>query len=221
MPTFIALEQMTKNWSAVPANAYPPQVAATVPIPFDLVINGQKRGSSNAQPGTPVKPLRLVGDILYVGNMRNTNMRSQVNVNQTNFKQLVKARYDKGVTYYKNRTLTQRAEAKKALLAKPDRLAALTSRGPADSSSDSRFNIVKASIKRGDAHPASLEEAKSFKWNGRETVGGELRGTYDTVSVHFEVQTIFGKFPTDYKCLISGGQVKGWIDPITEEKIKK
>jgi hypothetical protein len=37
--------------------------------------------------------------------------------------------------------------------------------------------------------------------------------------VHFEVSTIFGRFPVDYKALLKGGRVHAWIDPVTEDRI--
>jgi hypothetical protein len=169
-----------------------------------------------------MQPLRLVGDQLTVASLANSTMRSQIHVDKTNFKQSIEKRYNEFVTRKTNQIASVRAKAKKALLAQPDRVASLQNTGgPGDPSDDPRFGVVKSSINRGEAHPASLDEAKSFKWNGSERVGGDMRGTYDTVSVHFEVATIFGKFPTDYKCLLRGGKVVGWIDPITEEKITK
>lgn len=221
MPTILPLAEITKNWSAVPPNAYPAQVLASEAVPFTLMINGQAAGQSKVQPGTPLKPVRLVGDQLTVASLVNASMQSQVPVGKTNFKQTIEKRYNDFVTRKKNEVTAVRAKAKQALLAKPDRLAALKNRGKGNSGDDPRLAAVKASINRGEAHPASLDEAKSFMWNGSETISGEMRGTYDTVDVHFEVSTIFGKFPTDYKCLLRGGKVVGWIDPITEEKITK
>ena len=221
MPIILPLDQITKKWTAVPPNAYPDQITTTEAIPFNLVVNGQTIGSSNAQPGTPLKPVRLQGDQLTIASLANPTMRNQIHVDKTDFKQRIQKRYDDFIVFKKNQIATMRSKAKAALLKQPDRLASLMNTGPGDPSNDPRFAPVKASISRGEAHPASLSEATSFKWNGRERIGGEIPGSYDTVSVHFEVATIFGRFPTDYKCLLQAGQVVGWIDPITEETITK
>ncbi len=221
MPQIIPLAQITQNWTAVPQRAFPAEVTASVPVPLDLIINGQKAGETRFPPGTPLKPLQLSGDRLTVANPANPSMRAQIDVGQTNFRQSIEKRYNDFVARTQNDLREKRAKAKQALLAQPDRVASLRRTGPSDPSNDPRFGPVKASINRGEAHPASLDEAVSFSWNGSERIGGELRGTYDTVSVRFEVQTIFGKFPTEYKCLLNGGQVVGWIDPITEERITR
>lgn len=221
MPMILSLADITKNWSAVPPNAYPKQILASEPVPFTLMINGQPAGATKIQPGTPMKPVRLAGDQLTVASLVNASMQTQVHVDKTNFKQTIEKRYNDFVARKKTQIAATRAKAKQALLAKPDRLASLKNKGKGGDSNDPRLAAVKASIKRGEAHPASIDEATSYMWNGSETIGGEMRGSYDTVDVHFEVATIFGKFPTDYKCLLRAGKVVGWIDPITEEKITK
>ncbi len=220
MPEIIPLMDIVKNWTAVPANAYPKEVAANVPVPFDLIVNGQKIGSSSVAPGSPLKPVRLSGDVLVIANVANPAQSSQVKVENTDFKQRITKRYNDFVAFKTNQIQSARAKAKAALEANPSLLASLTGQqGPADDSGDPRFGPVKASIKAGECPSVTLEEAKTFKWNGSETVRGDYPGTYDTVTVHFEVATIFGKFPVDCKALIQGGRVKHWIDPITEERI--
>ncbi len=222
MPAFMSLAELTKNWTQIPGKAVPAQIAAKIPVPVDLVDNGKVIGSTKIQPGTPLKPLDLKGNVLTVASLANPTMRAEIPVDQTNFKMLIEQRYNKGVEYYKNQIKAKREKAKAALLAQPDRLASLTGdTGKSDPLDDPRFGPVKASIQRGEAHPASIDEVVSMRWNGSERVSGEISGSYDTVDVHFEVKTIFGKFPTDYKCLLQGGKVVGWIDPITQEKITK
>ncbi|MDF1811990.1 MAG: hypothetical protein P1V20_07240 [Verrucomicrobiales bacterium] len=221
MPQILPLAEITQNWSDVPARAYPNQVLATEPVPFTLLIDGQAAGSTRVPAGTPMKPVRLAGDQLTVASLVNASMQTQIHVDKTNFKQQIQNRYNTFVNQQKQQVADKRARAKKSLLAQPDRLAALQNKGSGNKGDDPRLAAVKASIKRGEAYPTKIDEAETYMWNGSETIGGEMSGTYDTVSVHFEVSTIFGKFPTDYKCLLKNGQVVGWIDPITEEKITK
>ena len=84
--------------------------------------------------------------------------------------------------------------------------------GKADDSGDPRFTAVKASIRAGECPTVKMDEARSFKWNGSEKIGGSFAGTYDTATVHFEVKTIFGEFPIDCKALLDRGKVIAWID---------
>lgn len=224
MPEIIPLLTIVDQWRNVPANAYPPEVTATETIPFQLVINGQVVGSSNVAPGTPLKPMRLTGDQLTVASLANQAMNTQIPVAKTDFKQRIEARYNQFVETKTKEVEAKRARARQIVAADPSKLAALTGKGTAPTatagdSGDPRFAPVKASLTAGEAASVTLEEATSFVWNGSEKVGGEFAGSYDTVTVHFSVATIFGRFPVEYKALLRGGRVHAWIDPVTEDRI--
>ncbi len=219
MPAILPLEEIVQNWKVVPPNAYPREVTVNEKLAFDLVVNGQKIGSSNVAPGALWKPVRLVGDQLTVSSLANPSNASQVHVDKTDFKQRITQRYKDFVKQKTAEIVGRRAKAKTIIEAKDGLLALLKGGGPADDSGDPRFGAVKASIKAGECPTVRMDEARSYKWNGSEEIGGPFAGTYNTATVHFEVKTIFGKFPIDCKALLRGNKVVVWIDPITEEKI--
>lgn len=223
LPEIAPLLTIVDQWRNVPPNAYPPEVVAAETVPFQLVVNGQAIGSSNVAPGTPLKPVRLAGDQLTVASLANPAMSTVLPVDKTDFKQRIEARYNQFVQTKTKEVETKRARARQLISADPSKMALLTGKGapaaPAGDSGDPRFAPVKASLKAGEAASVTLEEARSFVWNGTERVGGEYAGSYDTVTVHFEVSTIFGRFPVDYKALLKGGRVHAWIDPVTEDRI--
>jgi hypothetical protein len=223
MPEIKPLMEIVNNWANVPLNAFPPEVFCSEPVAFELVVNGQVLGSSNVGSGTPLKPLGLIGNQLQIANVSNPNQSKQVDVDKTDFKQRITMRYD---NFVKMKTLeieNMRAKVKQVVEADPGKLALLKGERPpavaASSASDPRFGPVKRSLINGDVASVKAEEAQSFAWNGSETVGGAYPGTYDTVTVNFVVETIFGNFPVEYKALLKGSQIVGWIDPITEDRV--
>ncbi|NNE90237.1 MAG: hypothetical protein HKN23_01185 [Verrucomicrobiales bacterium] len=217
MPIILPLMQIVDNWNSVPPRAYPSAVSLKEPVGFKISLPGGGEAESKIAAGSEVKVLSLSGTDLTIGSGA---MRSAVHVDKTDFKERITKRYNDFVSSKTQQVLASRAKAKKKLEEAPEKVAALTANaGKWDDTGDPRFHPVKASIARGDLGTVTVEEATSFRWNGSERVGGELAGSYDTVSVHFEVSTIFGKFPTDYKCLLNGNRVVGWIDPLSEEKL--
>ncbi len=222
MPEIKPLLEIVDNWRRVPPKAFPEQVTIKQRVAFQLVVDGQTVGASVAVPGTLVAPLSLDGETLQVASLANQNMKSQLPVDQTDFKDLIQRRYDDFVVKTRNQVHSNRAKAKKSLTANPD---IYKNFGKAekgwDDPNDPRFEIVKASLAKGDVRAVQLNEAKQFRWNGSEKIKGDkYQGTFDTVSVKFEVNTIFGVFPNEFKCLLQDGRVVGWIDPLTlEEKI--
>lgn len=223
MPEVLPLLTIVDGWRNVPPNAFPPEVIASEPIPFQLVIDGRAVGSSNVAPGTPLKPVRLEGAQLHVASLSNPGMTTPIDVSKTDFKQRIEARYNQFVQAKQTEIETKRSRAKQILQADPSRLAALTGKAApgtsVDDGGDPRIAPVKESLRKGDVASVRLDEARSFHWNGSEKIGGEHAGTYDTVTVHFEVATIFGRFPTEFKCLLRGGRVIVWIDPVTEDRV--
>lgn len=222
MPSIIPLMEIVDNWRNVPPRAFPPEVLAEETVAFQLVVNGQAIGSSNVAPGTPLKPQSLSGDQLLIANAANPGMSTTISVDKTDFKERITGRYNEYVEKVKAEVLAKRARVKQVLEADPSKLAALTGEAPASVTvdpGDPKMRSVKASLAAGDVASVKLEEATSFIWNGTETVGGKFAGNYETVTVRFEVSTIFGTFPVNYKCLLQGGRVIAWIDPITEDPI--
>ncbi len=223
MPEIPPLTAIVDEWRNVPPKAYPAEVTAKEAVAFQLVVNGQAVGSSNVAPGTPLKPVRLVGGRLFVASPADPSMSAEIAVDQTDFKERIEARYRQFVETKRQEVETKRARARQILAADPAKLDLLVGKAAPsvgnDDGGDPRVAPVKASLKAGEVASATFEEARSFHWNGSETIRGEYAGTYDTVTVRFEIDTIFGRFPVEYKALLRGGRVHAWIDPVTEDRI--
>lgn len=222
MPRIAPLASIVDQWRNVPAKAFPAEVVASEALSFQLVVNGQVIGSSNVSPGTPLKPLRLEGDRLVVGSPTDPSLSAPIAVDKTDFKARIEARYEQFVESKTAEVAAKRQRAREIVTKDPSRLAQLTGQGtPAATvtgpGGDPRVSPVIESLRKGEIASVTVEEARSFQWNGTEKIGGEHAGSYDTVTVHFEVSTIFGVFPIDYKALLSGGRVVAWIDPVTED----
>ena len=222
MPNIKPLVEIVDNWNRVPAKAYPKQVTLKQDIAFQLVVDGQAIGASKVKVGQQVAPLRLNGETLQVASLANRTMTTQLSVDQTDYKEQVTARYDTFAAKITAQVHSNRAKAKKTFEDHPELVMKFSGVEKGwDDQNDPRFGAVKASLAEGEVKAVQLNEAKQFRWNGSEKIEGDMyRGTYDTVSVKFEVKTIFGIFPNEFKCLLQAGRVVGWIDPLTmEEKI--
>jgi len=223
MPEILPLLTIVDQWRKVPPNAFPAEITARETIVFELVIDGQVAGSSQVSPGTPLKPVRLEGEEIVVASLANPAMSTRLPVRLTDFRERIKARYDQFVAAKTAEVEAKRNRARALVEEEPARIALLKGKSlassPPDSQDDPRFAPVKESLRQGEVASVTLGEAVSYRWNGPETVGGDYAGSYDTVTVNFEVSTIFGRFPVEYKALLKGGRVFAWIDPVTEDRI--
>ncbi len=223
MPEILPLLTIVDQWRNVPPNAFPAEITAKETVEFELVIDGQVAGSSRVAPGTPLKPVRLVGEEIVVASLANPGMSTRLPVTMTDFRERIEARYEQFVAAKAAEVEARRDHARTLIEEEPSRIALLKGEGaassPPDSKDDPRFGPVKESLRQGEVASVTLGEVVSYRWNGPETVSGDYAGSYDTVTVNFEVSTIFGRFPVEYKALLQGGRVIAWIDPVTEERI--
>ena len=120
MPDIKPLMEIVDHWNRVPSKAYPKQVTINQRIAFQLVVEGKSIGASVAVPGTLVAPLKLNGETLQVASLANRTMKSQLPVEQTNFKELVQKRYDEFVLKALDQVNSNRAKAKENLTANPE-----------------------------------------------------------------------------------------------------
>lgn len=228
MPQFQPLLEIVDHWRSVPQIAFPKEIVASEDISYQLIANGRTIGTGTMPAGAPLTPVRLSGDQLTVGSPTVPEMNAQIAVGKTDFRARIESRYQELVGAKRAEVEKKRARARQIAASDPTKLAALTGGAAASPSAaplnpaegEAKIALVKESLKRGEVASARLEEAQSFHWNGRETVGGEYAGTYDTVTVHFLIDTvIFGKSEVDYKALLDGNKVHAWIDPFTEDRL--
>jgi len=217
LPNILPLMQIVDNWNRVPANAFPTEVALKVRVAFSI----PGVGASVAVPGTLVQPARLDNPTLTIVSLGNRAMRTKVNVDETDFKDRVQKRYNDFVVNSTERVRQQREKARAILKERSAEEVAEVAEvgaGEVGSDDDPRFAPVKASLVANELRSVKPEEATAFRWTGKKQIrGSNHKGTYDTVTVNFDVETIFGMFPTEWMALLENGKVVGWVDPITHE----
>lgn len=217
LPNILPLMQLTDNWNRVPANAFPTEVALKIRVAFSV----PGVGASVAVPGTLVQPARLDNPTLTIVSLGNRAMRTSVNVDETDFKDRVQQRYNDFVVNATQKVQQQRDKARAILKQQSAEEVAQVADGGTDevgNADDPRFAPVRASLEANELRSVKPEEATAFRWTGKKQIrAANHKGSYDTVTVNFDVETIFGMFPTEWMALLENGKVVGWVDPITHE----
>jgi len=206
MPDYKPLEDLVDNWKDVPKNVVEAVGVVTVEVPaeYKLFANGEEIGSSKVPAGHRAKPLDFKPGKLLLTNSRDGKTRAVVNIDDTNFKEQVRALYDQQVEKGRKRVLAARKAAREGL-AQAGGDGAADFGGP---ESDPRFKPAVDYLASGKMTTRTLEEAKRWLWLGEVKHEGK---TYDAILVDFEVETIFGTFPHSMKALLKNGKVQEWI----------
>lgn len=210
IPEFPPIGKLLTDWTNIPAPVFPREVRMARDMP--TTGPGMKKDE---------KWLAVAWEnpVLYLARTPESEHRYAVSLDDTNMKQVMSDLYDdwsaKLVRSIEGRRDDER---RKLLAAKP----ATNTQQPRaalavmSSSNDPRMAPMVTSIKSGDYPELSKAQISAWHWIGKETVEGEA---YETGTVSYEVQTIFGKIGTRAKALIKDGKVQKWIYAGTGEPV--
>jgi hypothetical protein len=85
-----------QNWTRIPKSVFPAKpVIASIPVDLEVkTSSGQVMGSSLNPAGTELQVLGTKGNTLVVANLHNSKLRGEVDIDQTDFKQLLAYRFE-------------------------------------------------------------------------------------------------------------------------------
>jgi hypothetical protein len=213
MPVFPSLTEVVDDWKNVPDNAYPKTVNIKVPLGYDLFLEGRMVGRNELPAGSAVKPVELMGSSLKISTISVKPTQISIDVDQTNFKELVRARYEESV---KNKT--------KAVLARQsaerDRLAKSATHEKKlrsyNEGNDPRFDAVRKSLLQGDAGFYELDAASKWRWGDKETIDG---AEHEVAYVMMASESAFGVIQRELKALLRDNKVIKWIDVASDQEL--
>lgn len=209
MPEVQPLLEIVGNWQSVPQRAFPSFVTIRKPVDFDIRQGGQIVGAGRLPAGSSMIPIRLQGDNLHLSSSRITDMSVSLKVSETDFREKIEARYQAFVDQQKREVEARRqAELKRRLAVQGHEVAMMEY----NNGEDSRFDPVKASIRRGEAGFFKVESAARWRWGEEETHDGE---TFQIAFVVMVEENVFGVTERELKALLRDGSVYTWIDMTT------
>jgi hypothetical protein len=237
LPKFKTLEELVGNWQNIPASAFPR--AVTVNKAVDIIIAGGA-GKTSLPAGSKASAIGISGDQLTVIKhiqapdgtlvLSPTAPRGAINIDETDFKQVLGGIFD---AWKKRKTNQVLAERKNAMREREDgSLASINPTSPSPSSpgtvarvpepksvdpkvgprpeqeSNGKVAVMLSSISDGDVHEIKINEIDRWGPIRYEIVGGE---PYWTGTVSYTTDTLFGAIDTEAMALIRKGKVIEWV----------
>jgi hypothetical protein len=208
-PDFQPIETVVGNWRAIPPRAFPRDVTLAQPVSFQMTV-----GSSSLPAGAKVVALGMQGDDLIVAPSATAPARGRMNIDDTNYKDILSGEYDA----WKDR-MTERARqqweytrtASQHELRGPEAVAKAEAAGvsgpPAAGTSESR-NLVMQSL---TSNPLRELQPGSISKVGEPALIDVEGQTYWAIAVDFIANTRFGPYPTQAQALIRNNRVERWI----------
>ena len=207
-PNIRSLEDITRNWTAVPTRALPKQVTLYEELKFTLGAAGSVTKPADSE--VYVSGTNATGQV-KVTMAPGSNNEALVPMANTDFKKRVKAMYDEGVANIHARIDAQR-EAEVARLAAADSITAEEKASVGGSTNTARakddyLGLMKDSVASGELTGLSTTDITDWRSLGFEKVGGD---TFWTGAAIYMVETLFGEFQTEAKAYIREGRVVRW-----------
>lgn len=225
LPKFEPLDSIVGNWRSVPERAFPEVVTLKKPVDLELRINGKVGGKSTLRVGQQAYPVALTGDTLTIsGAPGDETMKGSIGLDDTDFKDRVRQRYQAWKTNQEGRVRKLRKEEKQRLLSQkdvpeeqpqPSQTNALGEKPEVEV--DGTIPLMVESIRAGEVKEIQLDKIDYWKWIGYEEIGGT---GYWTAVVGYTANTMFGEINAEGKALMRGGRVVKWIYSGSEEEIR-
>lgn len=206
-PNFDPIEVATKNWTAIPASAFPRQVKMKRDLQLDMKI-GASTASTQVKAGGSIYAVGQEGDQLYVSPSDKSPMRGKVAMDDTDIKEVLTDIYERWKVA-RTETLRRAHEfrltaAERAKNAPASATTASASNDKPARDADGTYPLLIASMKSGQVTEIKPESIK--EWGEPQMTDGVW-----TVIVKYETQTMFGKFDTEAQATIKNGRVEKWI----------
>lgn len=217
LPEFPPIDEVTKNWTALPASSFPRQIKMNKSVDFVMTVGANKIGSKS-NPGATGVALSQEGEDLVVAPSQGSNARGKIAISDTDIKELLTAGYENWKVQ-RTAALKQDWLRAKNAAAAPTHSTALSNAPKAAEATNLKND--KPTKARNGSYPLLLEsmqkgqvtevtEQNITKWEDPvpETVDGK---NYWVVIVSYTTKTMFGDFPTAAKAYVHNGKVEKWI----------
>lgn len=215
MPTFKTIEEITKEWSAIPSRAFPRKIKTKVPLTFDTAA-----GKLELPAGSDARAAGMVAGMLIVMRESDDSSRIQVPLANTDLKETLTVLYDKYKEYRRNLVMKQREHAR-----------ALKARSNGASEEQMKLAGPKPEVRPGGVIPIMLASIEALKLTELKassiTSWGDLNyeeidGTvYWTGTVQCTVENpLFGPQPTECMALMKDNNVVKWIYTGSREPVQ-
>jgi hypothetical protein len=215
MPVFRTIEEITKEWSAIPSRAFPRKVKTKVPLTFDVPA-----GKAELAAGSEAWAGGMVAGMLIVMREKEDTSRIQVPLANTDLKEKMTDLYERYKEYHRNRVIKQRERAR-----------ALKARSNGASEEQMKLAGSKPEVRAGGVIPIMMESIQSGKltelklgnitsWGGLDFE--EVDGTvYWTGTLQCTVENaLFGPQPTEVMALMKDNKVVKWIYSGSREPVQ-
>ncbi len=212
-PQIEPLEQLTKNWTVIPASAFPRQVKLSKPVQVRMAV-----GNATLPAGSTAYALSSQANVLLVAPTASSTARGQVFVHDTDLPTQVRESYER---WKKGRIEMARATWKKQQMAGSTTATASMAHavdglGRPKPNPDGSYDLLLASMKSGEVTDIKINKIR--RWGTPQSALIDNKPTWK-LSVFYETIAFCGPVDAEAQAQIRDGKVVRWIYPGSGEPV--
>jgi len=204
-PVFPPIEQVVKDWTAIPQTVFPHPVKIRHEVAFTMAA-----GRSTVAAGGVVIALNQSGSMLDVAPALNSPARGRVALDDTDLKASLTQAYEEWKTAtieLKRRDFANRGQDRRVTTPQPSPTVASKNDKPIRNG-DGTYPVLLDSMKRGQVTEITPNNIASWSEVTWEKIDGK---SYWIVKVKYTVPSIVGPIDTEAEAHLFNGRVEKWI----------
>lgn len=205
-----SIEALTKNWSEIPASAFPREVTLLKESEFKMAV-----GASKVAAGRKVQAIAFKQGMLALIPSAGSPAKAIVSIDDTDLKQVLTAIYEKwkvARAEYLQKNSAQRQELASTIRAESatanNNSAEVDETGKPVRGDDRGYPLLLSSIRRGQV--TDIKPDKIVSWGEPNPTKVQGKDGW-AIKVEYQAETIFGLQNVEAQALIVNGRVQGWF----------
>jgi hypothetical protein len=211
-PAIATLEEVTQNWSSIPARAFPRSVVLKEPVSIKMAA-----GTGQLAAGTSAIALAASQGVLTVAPSESSTARGQIPVTSTDFPDQIRSAYEawktQRVQIAKESWEARQKAGPGSTVATADML---DPAGKPITNSSGHYPLLLESMRSGQVTEVQPSNIRSWGTARPGSVDGQSGWL---IEVDFTATTMFGKFDTQAQAQIRNGKVIRWIYTGSQEEV--
>lgn len=217
-PQLASLEDLTKNWTAVPAHAFPRAIKLRKAVAVQMTA-----GSAQIPAGATAYAYGAENGVVTVGPTETSKARGRVALADTDLQEQLKQSYERWrvarVEMARNAWQARKTAkpGRNVTVNEPINLAeALDAQGKPVQATDGSYPLLLASMRAGDVTDITLPRVRRWGQPEAKVVKGQPTWTVD---LWYETMAFCGPMEAHAQAQVRGGRVVAWVYPGSGEQV--
>lgn len=211
-PELLPLDAVVANWTRLPRHPLPERVEVFERMQFNRILNGEIVAKSFLREGGEVAPLSIKEGSLMVASLGQPSMKASVELEKTSIRSSMETFVSAYGDQLREDVIAMRDQDTELLMADEEQVERYLEYKTVWH--DDQLGAFQNTWR--DLHDKGVGDFVTGMHyiSALKLEDGPYQGTFDSLVVGFWIDSDYGGFPHRSQCLLRGGDVYVWMDPL-------